>query len=137
MNSSSSEESTSIRHTRGSHAMHKAPNQQDSQWVSFAQKGDQNSCKRHHRLTGLSKIRSDATTTFQTTSKRAKKVGALNYYKKYDTKRGWKGANIYLINEPNVKFACYLVAGEMMRHYTKGEFTLDTISVAENCVQGA
>ena len=87
-----------------------------------------------HRLTGLSQEGRDISTASQNVSKRAKKAGDGDYYKKYDTKRGGKGAKIDLINKLAVKFACYLITRKMMRHYTKGECTLDTISVAEHCI---
>ena len=67
-------------------------------------------------------------------SKREKKVGDGNYYKKHDTKRRGKGENIDLRNKLAVKFACYMIATKTMRHYTKGECTLDTISVVEHCI---
>lgn len=70
-------------------------------------------------------------------SKREKKAGDMDYYKNYDTKRAGKGAKIDLINNPVINFVCYLIASKTMRHYTKGECTLDTISVAEHCLQGA
>ena len=43
---------------------------------------------------------------------------------------------IDLINNPAVKFTCYVIVGKTMRHYTKGEYTLDTISVVEHYLQG-
>ena len=90
-----------------------------------------------HRLTGLSQEGRDISTVFQNVSKRVKKAGDGDYYNNYDTKRGGKGAKIDLINKPVVKFSCYLIAKKTMRHYSKGECTLDTISVAEHCIQGA
>ena len=89
-----------------------------------------------HRLTGLLVEGRDVSTTFQTVSKREKKVGDGDYYRKYDTKRGGKGAKIDLINNPTVKFAYYLISNKTMRHYMKGECTLDTISVTEHSLQG-
>ena len=44
-----------------------------------------------HRLTGLSTEGRDVSTTFQTVSKRAKKAGDCNYYKKYTPKEGGRG----------------------------------------------
>lgn len=89
-----------------------------------------------HKLTGLSQEGRDVSSAFQTVSKRAKKSRDTDYYVKYDTRRGGKGVKIKLINRPEVKFACYLIASKTMRHYTKGECTLDRISVAKHCVQG-
>ena len=43
---------------------------------------------------------------------------------------------IELINKPEIRFACYLIASKTMRHYTKGECTLDTNSITEHCVEG-
>lgn len=89
------------------------------------------------RITGLSAEGKDVSTKFQNVSKRAKNSGGCDYYNKYETKRGGKGANIDLINNPTVKFSYYLIASKTMRHYTKGECTLDTILVTEHYIQGA
>jgi len=56
------------------------------------------------RLIGLSTTGNTKSTAFQTTSKQAKKIGNDNYYNKYDTQRGGKGALIGPINTPNIKF---------------------------------
>ena len=90
-----------------------------------------------HRLTGLSQNGADVSAAGQTSSKRARKSGDADLYTKYGTRRGGKGAKIDLINKPEIRFACYLIASKTMRHYTKGECTLDTISIAEHCIQGA
>jgi len=90
-----------------------------------------------HSLRGLSSARATVSTAFQTTSKRVKKTGNDNYYNRYNTQKGSKGALIEPINTPNIKFSCCIIAENLMRHFLKNECTLDIISVAENCVQGA
>lgn len=51
-------------------------------------------------LTSLSVGGDFVSIEFMKTSKRAKKAWDDHYYMKYDTKRGGKGVNIYLINSP-------------------------------------
>ena len=79
----------------------------------------------------------DVSAVGQTSSKHARNSGDSDLYTKYGTRRGGKGAKIDLFNKPEIWFACYLIASKMMRHYTKGECTLDTISIAEHCTWGA
>ena len=69
-----------------------------------------------HRLTGLLQEGRDVSSAFQTISKRAKKLGDTDYYAKYGTRRGGKGAKIELINSIEIIFACYLIASKTMRH---------------------
>ena len=90
-----------------------------------------------HRLTGLSQNGAEVSAAGQTSSKHARKSGDIDLYTKYGTRRGGKGAKIDLINKPEIWFACYLIASKTMQHYTKGECTLDTISIVEHCTQGA
>ena len=89
-----------------------------------------------HRLTGLSQNGADVSVAGQTSSKHTRKSSDSNLYTKYGTRWGDKGAKIDLINKPEIQFACYLIASKTMRHYTKGECTLDTISIMEHCIQG-
>lgn len=88
------------------------------------------------RLTGLSVVGVTISTAFQTISN-TRKTGNDNYYNKYNTQRGGKDVLIEPINTPNVKFGCYIIVEKLMRHFSRNECTMDTISVAENCVQGA
>ena len=54
----------------------------------------------------LSQEGRDVSMSFQTVSKREKNAWDGDYYKKYNTKRGGKGAKIDLINNPVIKFVC-------------------------------
>lgn len=85
---------------------------------------------------GFSAEGRDVSMAFQNVSKRENKVRYYDYYNKYNTKRGGKGVKIDLINSPAVTFSSYLIAGKRMRDYKKGECTLDTILVVEQCLQG-
>lgn len=89
------------------------------------------------RLTGLSAIGNTISTTFQTTFKQENKTGDDYYSHKYDTKRGGKGAHIDLINTLNIKFACYIIMGKIMHHFSKNECTLDIILAVEQCIKGS
>lgn len=53
-------------------------------------------------------------TTFQTSSKRGKKIGDANYYNIFGTQRQGKGPPIDPINESNIKFICYMISGKIM-----------------------
>ena len=53
-----------------------------------------------HKLTGLSTAGKDVSIAFQNTSKREKKVGDCDSYRKYETRIGGKGAKIDPINVP-------------------------------------
>ena len=79
------------------------------------------------RLTSLSTEGDTLSTAFQTTSNRDKKTRNDDYYTKYDTKRGGKGACIDLINTPKIKIACYIIAGKMMCHFSKNGADIRTI----------
>lgn len=46
---------------------------------------------------------------------------------------GGKGAKMDIINKDNMQFSYYLIAGKMMRHFTRNECTLDTVSIAKHC----
>lgn len=59
-----------------------------------------------------------------------------NIYTRYGTEQGGKGTKLDIINKDNIWFACYLIAGKTMRHFTRNKCTLDTISIAEHCCQG-
>ena len=73
---------------------------------------------------------------FQNTSKSGKKTGDNNYYTKYVTQRGGKGACIDLINVHSITFFCHIISRKIIHHYTKGECVLDTISVVEASEKG-
>lgn len=40
------------------------------------------------------------------------------------------------INKDNIRFACYLIVGKIMKHFMRNECTLDIISITDHCCQG-
>lgn len=88
------------------------------------------------QLTGLLVLGTTMSSIFYTTSKRWKKIGENKYYTKYSTQLCRKGAIIDLINIPSIKFSCHIIDMKFMQHYTKGECTLDTISMKESYEKG-
>lgn len=82
-----------------------------------------------YRLKGLSFYRKDFSTTFQSVSKHGKNTAYNNLYMEYGTHHKECGIVIYLINEENIIFSCYIIVGKIMRHYAKSKFSLDVISV--------
>lgn len=79
----------------------------------------------------------DVTEAFQGSGKHGRKKGELSLYQRFGTRRGGRGALIEPITDEPVRCACYFISGQIMRNYSKGECTLDTLSVAEFCAQGA
>ena len=47
-----------------------------------------------------------------------------------------KGLKLDNINKDNIQFSYYLIAGKTMRHFTRNECILDTVSIAEHYCQG-
>lgn len=58
-----------------------------------------------------------------------------NIYARYRIERGGKGAKLEKINKDNIRFSCYLIAGNTMRHFMRNECTLDSVLIAEHCCQ--
>jgi len=84
-------------------------------------------------LTELSATWNEISTPFQAGAKQAKKEGDNDYYRKYNTKQGGRGAKIDLINKENIRFTCYIIAGKVMLNFSRNECTLDIISVMKHC----
>jgi len=89
-----------------------------------------------YRLTGLANMGNVVSAAFQTGAKRGKKPTEDNIYTRYGMEQGGKGAKLDKINKDNIRFACYQIARKTMRHFTRNEYTLDTVSIAEHCYQG-
>jgi hypothetical protein len=96
-----------------------------------------NPCKDIQQLTGLSSQGEDVSKGFQGPDKHGKKKGELSLYEKFNTKRGGRTTVIEPILPETVWTGCYIIANKVMRSYYKGECTLDALSVADFCTQGA
>jgi hypothetical protein len=89
------------------------------------------------QLTGLSSQGEDVSKGFQGPGKHGKKKGELSLYEKFNTKRGGCTTVIEPILPETVQTGCYIIANKVMRSYYKGECTLDALSVADFCANGA
>jgi hypothetical protein len=89
------------------------------------------------KLTGLSMEGQDVAQEFQGSEKHDRKKGEVRLYEKYRTKRGGHGAFIDLINDEKVQCDCYLNSKKVVENSSRGECTLDVISVAKLCKEGA
>jgi len=89
-----------------------------------------------YRLTGLENMGNAFIIAFQARAKWGKKPTEDNIYTRYGMEWGRKGANLDRINKDNIWFSCYLIVGKTMRHFTRNEYTLDTVSIEEHCCQG-
>jgi hypothetical protein len=90
-----------------------------------------------HKLTGLSMEGKDVTQGFQGSGKHDHKKGEISLYDKYGTRRGGHGALIDQINDEKVCCACYIIVGKVMKNYSRGECTFNTIAVVEFSKNGA
>jgi len=90
-----------------------------------------------YKLTGLSMEGRDVTQGFQGSGKNDRKKGELNLYDKNGTKWGGHRAHIDPINDEKVHCACYRRADKFIKNYSRGECTLDAISIVEFYKQGA
>jgi hypothetical protein len=89
-----------------------------------------------HQLTRLSLKGEDVSKGFQGPSKHGKKKGEVNLYEKFHTQRGGRMTKIDPILPETVQKTCYVIARKVMHSYYKGECTLDSLSVADFCVNG-
>jgi hypothetical protein len=89
------------------------------------------------QLTGLSLEGEDVSKGFQGPSKHGKKKGEVSLYEKFHTQRGGHTMKIEPILPEMVQKTCYMIASKVMHSYYKGECTLDALSVAYFCANGA
>jgi hypothetical protein len=90
-----------------------------------------------HHLTGLSLEGEDVSKGFQGSSKHEKKKGEIILYERFHTQRGGRTMKIEPIFPEMVRTSCYVISNKVMCSYYKGECTLDALSVAYFCANGA
>jgi hypothetical protein len=90
-----------------------------------------------HKLRGLSIEGEYVSKGFQGPNKHEKKKGEPRLYERFHTQRGGRTTKIDPILLVNVIKTFYVIARKVMGSYYKGQCTLDSLSMAEFCANGA